>query len=542
MGQINLYKIDGNSKDDFFDKLYEKFQCIGEQDYQVNGVESIYTVGTYVDESERKRTLDWQWILDEYDYTIDETKSSPRAVLVIESEAGIYAVTYGLSYFVVDKYCDTNFAFDFARRIKFKQIKTTTLTAPNAQRNKIVNVYLNYNDLSFDSGESYAKIKAKAEIEEGGTVHDEMLEIGHSIKTKVSENSIESIIRFIEYVEVVRKRKELQKIPVFSKVTDKKEIQMLNEDLLEKIDNNINCINISELDIIGVNEIFNNNDTVFTLKYNRKSQEIQDLTKETILDFMKKNGLNIKEHFLDIKVISNKNGDSVRTDIMKQLIDYTDDERKCLLLKGEWYFFNDDYIEYLQNSIAELEVIYEPEYDFSNEKKSEYIEQKVREEKDYSEYKGLPEEEMIKKISSKYYTERVFNNVLSEKFGYENHDRTIEETGGGKIELMDLYKNKTMFAVKIGNSSEKLSYVVEQSIIAAKMYKQKYHLHSDMPEIENIAIWIVLRGRKHLPKVDGKPDISSLNMIMFKNRLDAWKKEIRLLGYTPKVYLNYWDE
>ena len=196
----------------------------------------------------------------------------------------------------------------------------------------------------------------------------------------------------------------------------------------------------------------------------------------------------------------------------------------------------------MQNSIAELEVIYEPEYDFSNEKKSEYIEQKVREEKDYSEYKGLPEEEMIKKISSKYYTERVFNNVLSEKFGYENHDRTIEETGGGKIELMDLYKNKTMFAVKIGNSSEKLSYVVEQSIIAAKMYKQKYHLHSDMPEIENIAIWIVLRGRKHLPKVDGKPDISSLNMIMFKNRLDAWKKEIRLLGYTPKVYLNYWDE
>ena len=41
-----------------------------------------------------------------------------------------------MAHFNVDKYCDTEFAFDFARRIKFEQVKTTTLTSPNSKKIK----------------------------------------------------------------------------------------------------------------------------------------------------------------------------------------------------------------------------------------------------------------------------------------------------------------------------------------------------------------------------------------------------------------------
>lgn len=475
MGQINLYKIDENKKDDFLNKLTEKFEFIGEQDY--NSMENekiVYTVGTYVNIPEERKPLEWQWILDEYDYEIEGVMASPRAVLVIEGGTVTYAVTYGLSYFAVDKYCDIDFAFDFARRISFKQIKTTTLTAPNAQRNKMINVYLNYRELSFDSGESYAKIKAKMTIEKEFTLHGELVEIGHSIKTQLSENSVDCILRFIEYVESVRAREELHKIPVFSKIKDEKIIQELDHRLIEKIEENIECINISELDIIGATEIFNSNDASFTLKYGKKHKDIQELTKDNILKFMDENGLKIKNNFLDLKVVSNKNGEPVCTDVMKRLIDFTDDDKRCLLLKGEWYSFNDDYVQYLQDSIAELEVIYDPKYDFSNKKLSDYVNRKYREEKDGVEYEGLTTEEIKRKIKDKYYAERVFNNILSEQFGFENHDRDDDETGAGKIELMDLYKDGTMYAVKIGNSSAKLSYVVEQSISSTRMYK--HHL------------------------------------------------------------------
>lgn len=540
MGQVNLYKIDDHKKDDFLNNLHQKFQFLGEQDYcSLECKDNSFTVGTYVFTPKERKKIEWQWVLDEYDYEIEGAEGSPRAILVIENELDMYAVTYGLSYFAVDKYCDIDFAFEFARRIKFKQIKTTTLTAPNAQRNKMVNVYLNYNDISFGSGESYAKIKAKTQNDENFTIHGEMIEIGHSIKTHLPANSIESIIEFIEYVEKVRKKEELHKIPIFTKVNDEKKVCDLDQTLIEKIEENVECINLSELDIIGVSEIFNGNDSSFTLKYKDNHKDVQELTKESILEFISENKLSIREDFLNIKVVSKRNGDPVRTDIMKRLIDYTDDEQRCLLLKGEWYSFNDDYVQYLQDSIAELDVVYNAEYDFSNNKLSEYVEKKYQEEKDCLEYAGLSDQEIQKKIKDKYYAERVYNNVLSEQYGFENHDRENDETGAGKIELMDLYKDGTMYAVKIGNSSAKLSYVVEQSISSTRMYK--HHKLPNMPKVNTIAVWIVLKRHTHLPEIDGKPDISALKMMMLKNRLDEWKKEVRILGYTPKVYLNYWE-
>ena len=86
MGQVNLYKIDGNKKEDFLNKLSEKFEFIGEQDYNsLDNNEHVYTVGTYVHVPEERKIPEWQWILDEYDYEIEGTAGSPRAVLVIES-------------------------------------------------------------------------------------------------------------------------------------------------------------------------------------------------------------------------------------------------------------------------------------------------------------------------------------------------------------------------------------------------------------------------------------------------------------------------
>ena len=528
-------------KTEFIDKLGEKFEFLGEQDYQsADDKNAMYTVGTYVSIPEKRNTIEWQWILDEYEYGKMETQATPRAVLVIESGTEMYAVTYGLSYFAVDKFCDIEFAFDFARRKEFKQIKTTTLTAPNAQRNKMINVYLNYKDIAFDSGESYAKIKAKVNNENSFTIHSEMVEIGHSIKTQVPENSIDCILRFIEYVEAIRKKEELHKIPVFRRVRDENIICELDESLLSKIDENIDCINISELDIIGATEVFNNNDATFILKYKTCRRPVDELTKENIVKFIEENKLNIKDDFLRIKVVSNKNGEPVCTREMRNLIDYTDDERRCLLLKGEWYQFNDDYIQYLQDSIAEIEAVYNPQYDFSNSKWRGYVEEKYKQEKDLQEYANLTEAEKKKKIKDKYYAERVYNNFLSEEYGFENHDRSNQITEAGTIELMDLYKDKAMFAVKIGNSSAKLSYAVEQSISSMKMYKHK--LLPQMPEIDKVVIWIVLRNHRHLPLVGNRPDISSLGMVMLKNRLDSWKKEVRLLGYKPIIYINYWED
>ena len=45
MGQVNLYKIDGNKKEDFLNKLSENFEFIGEQDYNsLDNNEKVYVM------------------------------------------------------------------------------------------------------------------------------------------------------------------------------------------------------------------------------------------------------------------------------------------------------------------------------------------------------------------------------------------------------------------------------------------------------------------------------------------------------------------
>lgn len=107
--------------------------------------------------------------------------------------------------------------------------------------------------------------------------------------------------------------------------------------------------------------------------------------------------------------------------------------------------------------------------------------------------------------------------------------------------MMDLYKDETMYAVKIGNSSGKICYVADQSSTSLKTYKSTPK--AERLKIQNVALWIVLKRKTNLPDDPdnpGKPDITKLKMLMLKNKIDSWKKQVRVMGFTPIIYINYW--
>ncbi|EJT5937114.1 TPA: DUF6119 family protein [Clostridium perfringens] len=540
MGQVNIYKIDNNKKEQFYKDMYSKLEL--QDTVEINKVvneENIeFGMTLYISKPAEEKDVSWNWLLKEFNVEEVKNSTNPKSVLLIEKGDTAYAVTFGAAYFIVDKYCDRQFAFNFARKVQYKEIKTTALTAPNLKRNKIINTYINYNDLEFDSGESFTKVKAKLEIEEDFDLYKETIEIGNSIKFTLNNNSLENIAELILHIEnILESQEDKYKIPVFAKVMDADLIKILDERLKEEIRKNIDSINISEVDIIGSTEIFNHNDTQFTINFNRKKEDVSELSIEQIKKFAKKYGINLNESLLDIRVIRYNNGASVKTEYLKNLIDYTDDDERCILLNGQWYHFNDDYLEYLSDSIREIDAIYNPDYDLRKSLHNQFIDRKYLEEKDNDEYQGKIEKEIREKLKKKYYKERYYNIMLSEEHGFENYDRVETRIGTADIELMDLYKDKTMFAVKIGSSSGKLCYVVDQSIQALKLYKHK--LGGEKPELKDVAILLVLERAKKLKLVDGKPDINELDMLLLKNKLDSWKKEVRVLGYNPVIYVNY---
>ncbi|MFF2795338.1 DUF6119 family protein [Lysinibacillus xylanilyticus] len=536
MTKINLYKIDERYHRSFNDNIEEKLGQIDNKELTDSEEEKVIFKLYKMDE-EIQKDINWNWILSEFEIQPLQISTQPKAVLIIEYNDEMYAVTFGSAFFLVDKFCDRNFSFEFARRMAYKEIKTTTLLSPNLQKNKNISTYINYQDLEFDSGESFAKLKAKLDLSEHQEpIIGEIVEFGNSIKLDLKESNLDSIVKLMEFIKLVLSKEEIYNIPVFKKVTDKEIIKRLEENLYLSIEENVHSIVISELDIIGVTEVFNNQDTFFELWHHHKNKHVEDLNISEIELFATEKDIDLDKEILNIKVKSFNNGIPIRTDEIKKLIDYVDDNERCVLNKGIWYHFNDDYQNYLEDSISEIQVIYNPEYNFSDELHNTFIDEKFIEERELPQFEGLTDEKIKEKLKNRYYAERAYN-LMRVQDGFLNYDRITTKYANAEIELMDLYKEDTMYAVKIGNASSTLCYAVDQSISSLKMYKHK--TLEGMPRIDNVAVWLVLK-RQELPlKENGQPDLNALNMIMLKNKLDAWKKEVRLQGLTPVIYINY---
>ena len=541
MGCINLYKVDVARSRKLTQDLLMRMQLERtlERSIQVgDGENETFGLTLYLNRSENQKDISWNWVLDEFDREEIQVVSSPKAVILVERGDGTeYAVTFGHSFFVVDKYCDGDFGFNFARRLKYDEIKTTTLTTPSSRRNKTVNTYINYNYLDIGSGESFSKLKAKVALADGFTLYKPAVEIGSSIKFVTDEDSLEHILKLIVHVEdTIQNCPEIYKIPVFSRIRDEDELQRLNAKLAAGVCDNPGQLNIAELDIIGATEIFNNNDSMFELKYGRKSKKVTSLTSEEICCFCQENNLDYASMMLDIAVVSYYNGDPIVTKRVRDLIEYTLDEEMVLLSKGIWYRYNDDYLTYLEASIAEIDAEYHPEYDFTTAIHNAFVERKYVAEKDSDDYAGKSETVVKNALKTKYYAERAFNLIRAEDNGFQNFDRNPDRVGNSKVEEMDLYKDEAMYVVKIGNTSGKLCYAVDQSLTSLKLYKNGKL--PGMPQIRTAVLWLVL-DRGHIEDDNGKPDLSRLKMLMLKNRLDQWKKEVRLMAIRPLIYINY---
>ncbi|MCY9028102.1 DUF6119 family protein [Bacillus inaquosorum] len=536
MSKINLYKIDEGNHRDFLDYLEERLVYIENKELEYEQGEK-YSFSLFKINEEVDKEISWNWILNEFEQPLLSVKTQPKAVLVIEYDNEMYAMTFGSAFFLVDKYCDRNFAFEFARRMKYLEIKTTTLLSPNMQRNKNISTYINYENLEFDSGESFAKLKAKLNLDKyNNTLIGETVEFGNSIKFDLKVSNLESVSQLLKFIKLILNQDEIYKIPVFNNVKDKDLLEQLETNLYSKIEENINVITISELDIIGVSEVFNNQDTFFELWHGHKRKEIENLNFAEIEKFAEEKEIELSKEILNIKVKSFNNGKSIRIDKIKNLIDYVDDDNRCVLDKGIWFHYNDDYQKYLEDSISEIKVIYNQEYDFSDSIHQDFIDEKFNEEKENPEFEGLTDSKIKEKLKNKYYAERAYN-LLRVRDGFENYDRVTNSYAGAQIELMDLYKDETMYAVKIGSASSTLCYAVDQSISSLKMYK--HNTLEGMPSIKNVAVWLVLKRQPLSLNQNGQPDLNTLNMIMLKNKLDSWKKEVRLQGLNPIVYINY---
>ena len=279
-GKVNLYKMNFNKVDDFLDDL-KSSNYLAKPNKKIDKDTCEFKFTLYLCEAKQSNDeISWNWLLNEFDESPLYVYKSPRAILFIEKvcdeREDIYAATFGSSFFKVDKYCDRDFGFKFAARMEYTNIKTTTLTSPNSKRSKMINTYVDYNEFDFNSGESFAKLKVNAKLDENFDLFKPALEIGNSIRFNTDKANIDGIINIILYVEKILEISDNDvkyKIPLFKEVKNEESIKKLNESLNKAIQSNVlgdskcNLLSVPEIDIIGASEVFNGNDNEFELIY-----------------------------------------------------------------------------------------------------------------------------------------------------------------------------------------------------------------------------------------------------------------------------------
>lgn len=473
----------------------------------------------------KNKEIAWKWVYTEFEIQAPEVTNNPRAALIIETDNGNeYCVSFGNSFFLIDKYCNREFGFEFAKKISIKEINTSTKFAPGHRRNKTISTYKNQLELDYDSSEAYAKLKITEDTGSGFNLYKPVLSIGQSIRFDIGNenNTLKRVVQLISHVEdVIQNKPDRNPIPRFREIKDQNQINKLESILLREIKSENLAISTPDLDIYGATEIINNADQKFRIHYQRHHLDVTEIDCFSLKAFCEKFSIDCNQQVLDFKVTYYKDDRSTCTYKIRDLIEFTCDTEWAILYKGRWYEFNQDFIDTLHNSLRNIPTKY---CDFANIDINSYENMKTS---------LLKENEDTP--SNLNYKEWVFNKIRQQE-GYRLLDREFKTLGGHTIEVADLYKDNELISVKIGGSSEKLAYVIDQSLSGMRYYK----LHADpsLPKVDTIAIWLVLT-RSSIEDSAQKPDLTKLRMLILKMKLDHWAKQVLDNYLTPKLYISY---
>jgi uncharacterized protein (TIGR04141 family) len=262
-------------------------------------------------------------------------------------------------------------------------------------------------------------------------------------------------------------------------------------------------INFEDVSVIGVDFVFSEKSNYsISIRGIRDSKKfLGELNLEGLLNFVEEQAIDLTSEIDKIRLhVHNEEGKN-RTDTLKLYLDCSIDEQEFYcLLEGKWHQFNPFYLEYLKREIDSIPFKHNLDFDIDSST-----------------------------------TEDDFNKKREKNDGYNNFDKVLQILDKKyKVEKMDLYKDETLFFVKIGNAA-KLSYVIDQSINTVKLLQNNQISFQETENIcvNNICLWLILENKNNINQ------ISDIKSIILQMKLVEWKRIVKDAGFAPLINLNY---
>lgn len=508
---INIYKILHN--EEMINYLVAQRYTSTHESINGNMLLRFFYKSSYENE------IKWKNVFDYFGIHIDFRTKDIKGVIIINKQTNNYAITFGNSAFIAQKFCDVDFGFELARRIELKELKRKSTSAQRTRGRKgEVNTYTNEDNLDVDSGRIFTSLSFTPVDETLG----KRIDFGKSIKLNVSFNlsELESLIDRIELIlsnDVIKNN-----IPYLNKVKDPELINEYNSlllrDLEGKYSNLLNPTDIdfslNEISVIG-SSIYFDQDSSMAIKYNKITKNINSLDLGEVFQFVKDNQILLADFILKGKIVYYGEDDSqLFSESIYNFISFDIHERKVSLYEGTWNEYNNDFISLVQKTVQKIETHHDKQFDdmdtLCRSVKGAYKEEKI--------INYLCTKLIAKSIDKAMYRLSYETNAFKNKF---------------QIELGDMIINTNEYCSLKQGDNKSFNYCFDQSELAAEIMDRPGY-ENDKAEI--ICVWLFM---KKLPiNSAGIIDLTIINSIMLQRKIALWNSELMRLGYPHKIRIN----
>ncbi|MFA0996650.1 DUF6119 family protein, partial [Pseudomonas syringae] len=439
----------------------------------------------------------------------------------LENKEQVYAVSLGKSHFYLSKFIHLDFGIDLAIRVADENSillkKSRYFTGTKRQD---VSSYQRFQIDSYEAGESVDHLKLKAANKE--IWGERNIIFADSIQMDMDKQPLELSAIFQQIDESSRGKKIIH-LPKLESVGAEVASE-LDELLLKHLKNAGGQVLIEEFQVHGIAICFSFHDYDYEIKakvdkVNHRNALGNTIEIQAVSDF-----LNDHPDITDINnvTIQFKSEDTGRfTRTLKEIIDcpIEYEEQQYFLKGGEWFVFNQTFMDYLKRSIGGIEIkLEEPLIE------SEFIAWQAEKRRN-----AKPDDDKVD------YREAYFNQKICSERKFKLLDRILtdiksieQKRRSYRVEVADIYNSGEIISVKISKKKPELIYNIEQSRDAIILIKNKAIKFDG--ELHSAALWFVFD--------EDVEKITDVNSIQFLLAVESWHKLVRSHGLIPRIYIS----
>lgn len=444
----------------------------------------------------------------------------------LKNPKDVYAVSLGKSHFYLSKFIQPDFGISLAVRMANENailLKRSRYFA-GIKRQDVAS-YANFQVNNYEPGESVEHLKVKAS--NTAVWGERNIIFADSIQMDVDKSPKEMVAIF-NLISSSICEEEVIRLPKLEKVEGDL-IAELDKLLFSSLKNAEGKVKIDEFATYGVAICFTFRDYDYRLSakpdgenYAIRAKLGNSFDVENIREFLVNNPKVIDINTVRVQFSCDDGGSFTKG--LKDVLDLpvTHGSSNYFLRNGEWYRFNQTFIDYLKRSLKSIETLSGPELD----------------EADFKLWKAKKERAIAanEAVDDKLtYRESYFNKKLCADLGYRLLDRQLvlirsiqKNRKNYKVEIADLYKDGELISVKISETSHELIYNIEQSKDAVELLARKELEFKD--ELKAAALWFVFE--------DDVKEIADVNSIQFLLAIESWRKLVASFNLIPRIYIS----